>query len=381
MRCLVAHATHPDARLAARLASACLHAQWNGAAPTLGLVYLTDALALQADALLSELRTAWPGTDWCGAASVGVLADGAEYFDEPALALMVCDLPSQGFRLFSGRQPLRDIGSAQGLLVHADPALPDTNELLEELSLRARPARPFGGVAASRTVGVQLAGGAFTGGLSGVLLGEPAGVFLGLTQGCQGLAPARRVTRVEHNLVLELDGEPALPRLLGDLGLDPLLPRAALPQLRSTLLGLRHEPPAGVNHGRLDDGVRVRQLLGLDLNRQALALSEMALLGSELMPCQRHAEAARQDLLRMATALRDKAESAGQTPVGAIYISCAGRGGAHFGAPHAEARLLRRALGNLPTVGFFAGGEILGAQLYGYSGVLALLTSTSGTPS
>jgi small ligand-binding sensory domain FIST len=74
----------------------------------------------------------------------------------------------------------------------------------------------------------------------------------------------------------------------------------------------------------------------------------------------------------MATSLRAQAEDAGQRPACALYISCAGRGGPHFGAPHAEAQILRRALGELPTVGFFAGGEIAHQQLHGYTGVLAL---------
>ena len=60
---------------------------------------------------------------------------------------------------------------------------------------------------------------------------------------------------------------------------------------------------------------------------------------------------------------------------GAIYVSCAGRGGAHFGAPSAELALVRHALGDVPLVGFFAGGEIARANLYGYTGVLTVFRS------
>ena len=42
----------------------------------------------------------------------------------------------------------------------------------------------------------------------------------------------------------------------------------------------------------------------------------------------------------------------------AIYVSYAGRGGPHFGGPSAELQIVRRALGDVPLVGFFAGGEI-----------------------
>ena len=59
---------------------------------------------------------------------------------------------------------------------------------------------------------------------------------------------------------------------------------------------------------------------------------------------------------------------------GAIYISCAGRGGPHFGAPSAELQIVQHALGDVPLVGFFAGGEIGHHHLYGYTGVLTVFT-------
>ena len=48
---------------------------------------------------------------------------------------------------------------------------------------------------------------------------------------------------------------------------------------------------------------------------------------------------------------------------GAVYVSCSGRGGPHFGAPHAELHILREALGDVPLVGFFAAGEIAHRQI------------------
>ncbi|MFN4267195.1 MAG: FIST C-terminal domain-containing protein, partial [Aquabacterium sp.] len=57
---------------------------------------------------------------------------------------------------------------------------------------------------------------------------------------------------------------------------------------------------------------------------------------------------------------------------GAIYISCSGRGGPYFGAPNAEMEILTHALGDIPLVGFFAGGEIARQHLYGYTGVLTV---------
>jgi small ligand-binding sensory domain FIST len=60
---------------------------------------------------------------------------------------------------------------------------------------------------------------------------------------------------------------------------------------------------------------------------------------------------------------------------GAVYVSCSGRGGPHFGGPSAELQWIRHALGDVPLVGFFAGGEIAHHHLYGYTGVLTVFTT------
>ncbi|MBX9833091.1 MAG: FIST C-terminal domain-containing protein, partial [Burkholderiaceae bacterium] len=66
------------------------------------------------------------------------------------------------------------------------------------------------------------------------------------------------------------------------------------------------------------------------------------------------------------------APQAGRRICGAIYVSCSGRGGPHFGGPSAELQIVRHALGDVPLAGFFAGGEIAHHHLYGYTGVLTV---------
>jgi small ligand-binding sensory domain FIST len=75
-----------------------------------------------------------------------------------------------------------------------------------------------------------------------------------------------------------------------------------------------------------------------------------------------------------ALAAATRGEPAATRMAGAVYVSCAGRGGPHFGAPSAELALLRRELGDVPLVGFFAGGEIAHRHVYGYTGVLTVFT-------
>jgi small ligand-binding sensory domain FIST len=159
-------------------------------------------------------------------------------------------------------------------------------------------------------------------------------------------------------------------------------------------VGLSHAGSAPVHQtGNFGSEVRVRHIVGLDPARQAVAVGDTVMAGMQVAFCQRNVQAARADLMRVgaeireelepqsmglqtATALADFLADAAPHPqrriAGAIYVSCVGRGGAYFGGPSAEMQVLRRALGDVPLVGFFAGGEIAFNQLYGYTGVLTV---------
>jgi small ligand-binding sensory domain FIST len=402
---LVGHATHPDWRAALALAAAQVERdaaalQASGAPPlALGFVYFSDHYAADAEALLAALRQRWPRLAWVGSVGVGVAAGGTEYIDEPALALMLAPLAAGRFEVFSGAKKLRAI-EPHTALVHADPGTPDVAELIAEMSDRTASSYVFGGLASSRGRRVMIADGVWQGGLSGVAFSREVALVSRVTQGCQPVGAARRITACDGHLVLELDGRPALPALLADLEIEraPDL-RAALPRLRGTLAGLTD---AGVSPlargGQFGTDTRVRHLIGLEPARQAVALAERVQLGMSLAFCQRDAAAARRDLVRICSELRDEIESmptpawqdAGAGPavpaapppgregasrmLGALYISCAGRGGPHFGGPSAELQIVRHALGEVPLVGFFASGEIAHHHLYGYTGVLTVFT-------
>jgi small ligand-binding sensory domain FIST len=399
---LVGHATHPDWRAALALAGAQVEArraahELSGAGPlTLGFIYFTDHYAPQAQALLAELRRRWPGVAWVGSVGVGVCAGGVEYIDQPALALMLAALPAGRFEVFSGARKLQHI-EPYTALVHADPATPDLQELITELSDRTESGYLFGGLASSRAATVHLADGVWQGGLSGVAFTREVALISRVTQGSQPIGPTREVTACERHVVTELDGEPALACLLRDLGLPTLDdPRAALPRLRATLVGLTDAADTALARpGQFGTDTRVRHLVGLDPGRNAVAVAEMLQPGMRLAFCQRDVQAARRDLVRICSEIRDELETqaeaalaagtaepatapAARRILGAVYVSCTGRGGPHFGGPSAELKIIQHALGggsggeDIPLVGFFAAGEIARHHLYGYTGVLTV---------
>ncbi|MBU6259532.1 MAG: FIST C-terminal domain-containing protein [Burkholderiales bacterium] len=379
---LVGHATHPDWRGALALAAAQIEgARARGAAaPTLGFVYLTDAYAGAAEPLLAELQLRWPGVAWVGSVGVGVAASGVEYFDEPALVLMLADLPAGAFEVYSGARKLQRI-DPYSALVHADPATPDLAELIAELAERMGSGYLFGGLASPRRRALHIADGVWEGGLSGVAFDADVALVSRVTQGCQPIGPTRSIDACERHIALTLDGEPALACLLRDLGVADLgNPRELLPRLRGTLVGLTDaRDEAGARAGQFGSATRVRHLIGIDPARRAVAVADPLEPGLRMAYCQRDVAAARRDLVRICSEIRE--ELAGEPGArarplrGALYVSCSGRGGPHFGGPSAELQIVQHALGDVPLVGYFAGGEIARHHLYGYTGVLTVFTA------
>jgi small ligand-binding sensory domain FIST len=414
------HATHPQWGMAANLVLAQLRAQMalHGYArnPTLALLYITDQYVTHAQEILEHLSAELPEiTDWSGTVGIGIASNNVEYFDEPALAVMLLELPSDQYRVFSGVAPLGLTFEAHTALVHADPATAELTGLIEELAERTDAGYVFGGLSSSRGKAVQFAvaadgnvkgqgaaSGVFSGGLSGVAFGPEVSLVSRVTQGCLPVNRAHKITAAERNVVLTLDGEPALEVMLRELNVSLDEPKEALQAVRATLVGLT-EPSAMADAaqtvlrtGNFGPDVVVRHIIGLDPARAGVAVADLVSEGMELAFCQRNMQAARADLMRVCAEIREELEPqeqaleiasalaaseaeaaphAARGIAGAIYVSCNGRGGAHFGGASAELQIIRRALGDVPLVGFFAAGEIARHHLYGYTGVLTVFTS------
>lgn len=409
------HAMHPHWQMAADLVLAQLRAFMQNPAyasqPTLGLIYITDHLAAHAQELLDHVAQELPQVQhWAGSVGVGISSNNVEYFDEPALAIMLCDIPPSQFKVFSGAAPL-GASIAQGFvaqtaLVHADAHTPELSELIEDLAASTQSGFVFGGLPSSRAESVQLARGGertppasgrghgvYTGGLSGVAFAPEVQMLTRVTQGCKPLGEVREITEAQEHLVLKLDGAPALYALMQDLNIPIDNPRSAVDKVRETLVGLSlPNTPTLRLTGGLDDAVMVRHIIGLDPIRHGVAVAHAVRPGMHMAFCTRDVKSAKADLLRIVTEIRESLEpqevepaialaegsepaaKPGQRIAGAIYVSCTGRGGPHFGSPSAELQIIQRALGDVPLVGFFAAGEIAYQQVYGYTGVLTVFT-------
>jgi small ligand-binding sensory domain FIST len=405
MRFRCAHAAHPDGGIAVELCLAQLAAQAAGE-PTqrranLGFVYLTEELRAQADTILALLKLRTGVSNWVGASASAVCASGAEYVDEPALALMLGRFEPGSFNVFSGAQrpPARGTrtdrasSAAYTALVHADPLAPGLPGLVEDMARKLDSGSLVGGLASGREAPVTIADRVLRGGLSGVVFASDVPLVSRLTQGCHPLPGSRRrtITGGQDNLITSLDDGRAFDALLQDAGIVDRAPaprasgqgREALAQLkvlgRRGLLFVGIEPPRDSRHGepRRQPGL-VRPVVALDPDGGAVRVGTPIEPGQQVRFYVRDETAARKDLTRICSEIRDHLHEQSErqrrhvAPKGAVYVSCTGRGTHLFGEQHEELRVIAQQLGDLPLVGFYAGGEISGRSLHAFTGVLTV---------
>ena len=349
-----------------------------GAAPAaiagnLGFVYATDAITANLDDVLDALREATGVEHWVGAVGIGICATGIEYYERPAVAAMIAELPEDSFRVFPtilkdldafDRDQTEWLGNAQPYLglVHADPVNPATESLIKQLAARTATGFLVGGLASSRDDARIVADRVGDGGLNGVLFTEAVGIQTSLSQGCSPIGPHRRITESQRNVLVQLDGRPALDVFKEDIG--EILARDIAKVGGYIFAGL---PIPGSDTG----DYLVRNLVGVDMSQRLLAIGDLVEEGQELMFCRRDANTAREDLSRMLARLKTRLSG---PPRGGIYVSCLGRGINLFGEDSEELKQIRDELGDFPLVGFYANGEIFQDRLYGYTGVLTLFT-------
>jgi len=199
-------------------------------------------------------------------------------------------------------------------------------------------------------------------GVAGLMLAPGISVATGLTQGCMPIGPVHRIDEARDNVVMVIDGRPALAVFTEDIG----------PGLASDLRRVGGLIFAGLPVAGSDTGdYLVRNLMAIDPGRGWIVLGAEIAAGDTILFCRRDPESARRDMVRMVRQLAGRLN--GPAKAG-IYVSCVARGAALFGNPGVETELIRESLGEFPLIGFFANGEISRDRLYGHTGVLTLFT-------
>lgn len=366
---LLAHSAGPDGE---KLLGDCLN-QLGSIPPeaNFGFLYLSDHLADAADAILDRLKQVTAISHWVGTIGIGIIASGKEYYDQPAMAVMLADFNEADFQLLPNLRA-EDAALPGELaawcganefnvgLLHADPNAADVQALLARLGTDIPAAFLVGGVTSSRGRNIQFANQALQGGISGALFSQAVPIMTNLTQGCTPIGNRHVVTQCERNIIHSLDDRPALDVLAEDVG---------------EVIAQDWQQAAGyifagmVNKNSDLDDYSIRQIVGIDQDAKLVAIGDYLQHNDEIIFCRRDGNSALEDMKRMLLELKLRSGSAIK---GGLYVSCLGRGREQFGDNSEEVRMIHTVLGDFPLVGFFANGEIHKSALYGFTGVLTL---------
>ncbi|HEX3953891.1 MAG TPA: FIST C-terminal domain-containing protein [Stellaceae bacterium] len=366
----------------ATLAADCLAQLPADHGATLGIIYISEPAGPELPRLVRELTAGTGVNSWVGGVGLGICTGGREVYETPAATVLLAPLPADKFRLFGAtddpgadlpRHHARWIEAVSPTLglVHGDPRCADLIRATIDTA-SASGAFLVGGLMSHRcetpliagnTAGPDKAAEALgSAGIAGMLLAPDIAVATGLTQGCVPIGPVRRIDEARDNVVIAIDGRPALNVFYEDIG--PELAKDPRRLGGTIFAGL---PVAGSDTG----DYLVRNLMALDPGHGAIVLGAEVAPGDQILFCRRDPDSARADMGRM---LRQLSGRLPGKPKAGIYVSCVARGAALFGEPGVETAMIRECFGDMPLIGFFANGEISRDRLYGHTGVLTLFT-------
>ncbi len=262
--------------------------------------------------------------------------------------------------------------SQSAVLFLADPYTFPIDAFLGHMNTQYPQLRVMGGMA-SGTRGAEqtrlmLNNHAFSDGAVGVLLQGPIAIRSIVSQGCRPIGRHMVITKAHDNFIDQLGGEPPLARL------KELWDQLSPPDQDLFQRGLHVGRVINEYQGEFQRGdFLVRNVMGLDRDSGALAITERVRVGQTVQFHVRDALTADEDLRAL---LQMDLSAHERTPAGALLFTCNGRGTRLFEEPHHDARAIQAEAGRIPVAGFFAQGELgpVGGQnfIHGFTASVVL---------
>lgn len=371
-----------------------------GHAFNFGFLYISDHLADDALSILNLFKSVLNIEHWIGGIALGVCVCGESFIDMPAISAMITCFDDDAFCMIPPvhDQPMPELErwlkehEAMLTFVHGDPIADQdpavTLKAIEELT----GGFVLGGLTSSRKSHAQFAGELYDASVCGAVFASDVKVATMLSQGCNVIGETHAITRCDGHTVYEINEQKALSVFENDIraltmkmtGLDPdkmmveddsILHKSEVPkEFQSVLQGEIHAALPISESDQKD--YLVRNIIGLDPDKGSILISQHVSNGDRIIFVHRDHDSVYQDLSASLVALRKRVqhEQGCFEPKGAIYISCVARAFNHFdqNGHDNEMALIRDVIGDVPLAGFYAGGEISKARLYGYTGILAL---------
>ena len=343
----------------------------DGAAPDLTVVFVSAHHASHYDRVPDLVREHIDGGLLLGCSSGGVIGAGREVEHRPGFAITSAHLPDvtlAAFRIEDDDLPDADAPPEQWealmdtsassdphFLLLADPFSIRADSLLMGLDYAFPGSTKIGGLASGAQQpgdnALYLSDGVYSSGVVGVAMHGAIAVDTIVAQGCKPIGEPMRVTSCYRNVLLELEGHSPLE----------VLQRIIEGLSEGDRQLVRHSLFLGVVMDELNDSPQlgdflIRNIIGIDQERGALAIGEMLKEGQTVQFHLRDSETSAQDLDAMLG--RYAVEHPTYEETGALLFSCLGRGSYLYGRPDHDTDMFREKVNSMPLTGFFCNGEI-----------------------
>jgi small ligand-binding sensory domain FIST len=349
--------------------------------PDVAFLFISPQHRMYYEQIRDAVMTGLKPKHLLGCSGGGIIGDGREAEQVPAISLTAAELPNveiKGFRFEDGSLPDLDSGprvweDATGVAAKSEPqfvliadpySMLRADEMLQGLDFAYPQSVKVGGLASGANGPGQnvlfLDDQIFKSGTISLAFSGEICVDTLVAQGCRPIGRPMQITKCHRNILVELDKRKAL-EVLSEIHeqaneRDQQLIRTSL------FLGLimdpfkQDEPKAG--------DFLVRRPIGMDVDRGALAIAAILREGQTVQFHLYDAQAASDDLtgvLRrysMENLNSTKGESLPPPPRGALLFSCLGRGMHLYGKPDHDTDEFKSQFGEVPLGGFFCNGEI-----------------------
>ncbi|MDA0735323.1 MAG: FIST C-terminal domain-containing protein [Chloroflexi bacterium] len=348
-----------------------INRQLDGATANLAVVFASFHYQEQFEDIPGLIREQLDSPLVLGCSGGGIIGNGLEVEQQPALSITVASLPNvtlKAFRLEGDSLPDLDAGPQNWedlvqvvksdepqFILLADPYSFPVQNLILGLDFAFEQSAKIGGLAS----GAQQAGQnalflddkVFRSGAVGVAMSGNVVVDTVVAQGCRPIGKPMRITQSQRNLLGGLDGRPPV-EVLREL-FDGLNERDRGLMRTSLFLGVVMDE--FIDEPKQGDFL-IRNVMGMDDRAGVLAIGETLKEGQLVQFHLRDAETSTEDLVAVLD--RYAGENRENQARGALLFSCLGRGQYLYGKPNHDTAIFQDKLGSVPLGGFFCNGEI-----------------------
>jgi len=373
-----------------------------GQEPDLVIVFVSHHYSRSFEKIPGYIKELLKPAVLIGCSAGGLIGAGEEVEHEKGIALAGAVMPGvkiSGFHVFNEQIPDGDAPPSEwekivGVDSRTEPSfilLPDPfsfriDNLLQGLDYAFANSVKVGGLASGANEpgrnALFLNEDVYNEGMVGLAVSGNVIVDTVVAQGCRPIGKPLTVTACQGNILLELDGKPAIHMLKSVL--EDLSPQDQELARNSLFLGVvMDEFKTDFKCGDF----LIRNLVGLVPEAGAIVVGELLRQGRTVQFHLRDAATSSEDLRLMLKNYCDRSRlsGAGVRAQGALLFSCLGRGKYLYGNPNHDSDSFREYLGDVPLTGFFCNGEIgpVGGTtfLHGYTSSFGLFRAKHNSDS